>query len=54
MSKISDFSWNSCEDWIMANISEDNIIHVWQMIDHIYNDEYEDDLLEDNFPKILN
>ncbi|KAK9200234.1 hypothetical protein WN944_015431 [Citrus x changshan-huyou] len=50
-SKIYDFSWNPCEDWIMASVAEDNIIQIWQMADHIYNDEDEDDLLEDNSPK---
>ncbi|KAH9726036.1 Histone-binding protein MSI1 [Citrus sinensis] len=50
-SKIYDFSWNPCEDWIIASVAEDNIIQIWQMADHIYNDEDEDDLPEDNSPK---
>lgn len=50
-SKIYDFSWNPCEDWITASVAEDNIIQIWQMADHIYNDEGEDDLPEDNSPK---
>lgn len=50
-SKIYDFSWNPCEDCIMASVAEDNIIQIWQMADHIYNDEDEDDLPEDNSPK---
>lgn len=35
----------------MASVAEDNIIQIWQMADHIYNDEDEDDLPEDNSPK---
>jgi histone-binding protein RBBP4 len=41
-SKISDFSWNPCEDWIMASVAEDNILQIWQMAENIYHDE--DDL----------
>eukprot|EP01018_Ginkgo_biloba_P032416 Gb_32820 [translate_table: standard] len=43
-SKISDFSWNSAEEWVIASVAEDNILQVWQMSEHIYNDE--DDSLE--------
>ncbi|KAK1404509.1 WD-40 repeat-containing protein MSI1 [Heracleum sosnowskyi] len=35
-SKISDFSWNQCEDWVIASVAEDNILQVWQMAEHIY------------------
>lgn len=35
-SKISDFSWNPCEDWVVASVAEDNILQIWQMGDHIY------------------
>lgn len=35
-SKISDFSWNQSEDWVIASVAEDNILQVWQMADHIY------------------
>lgn len=38
-SKISDFSWNPNEPWVIASVAEDNIIQVWQMADNIYNDE---------------
>ncbi|KAL5577609.1 hypothetical protein UlMin_019308 [Ulmus minor] len=38
-SEISDFSWSPCEEWIIASVAEDNVLHIWQMADHIYNDE---------------
>jgi len=38
-SKISDFSWNPNEPWVIASVAEDNIIQVWQMAENIYNDE---------------
>ncbi|KAF8408773.1 hypothetical protein HHK36_004842 [Tetracentron sinense] len=41
-SKISDFSWNPCEDWVIASVAEDNILQIWQMAENIYHDE--DDL----------
>jgi histone-binding protein RBBP4 len=41
-SKISDFSWNPCEDCVIASVAEDNILQIWQMAENIYKDE--DDL----------
>ena len=32
--KISDFSWNPNEPWIICSVSEDNIMQVWQMVSH--------------------
>ncbi|CAI5439019.1 unnamed protein product [Caenorhabditis angaria] len=40
--KISDFSWNPNDPWVVCSVSEDNILQVWQMADNIYN-EGEDD-----------
>ncbi|EXB51911.1 WD-40 repeat-containing protein MSI1 [Morus notabilis] len=45
-SKISDFSWNPCEDWVIASVAEDNILQIWQMAENIYHDE--DDLPEES------
>ncbi|CAI9786229.1 unnamed protein product [Fraxinus pennsylvanica] len=45
-SKISDFSWNPCEDWVVASVAEDNILQIWQMAENIYHDE--DDLPGDD------
>ncbi|XP_045063073.1 histone-binding protein RBBP4 isoform X1 [Coregonus clupeaformis] len=36
--KISDFSWNPNEPWVICSVSEDNIMQVWQMAENIYND----------------
>ncbi|KAJ7544739.1 hypothetical protein O6H91_09G091100 [Diphasiastrum complanatum] len=44
-SKISDFSWNSNEDWVIASVAEDNILQIWQMAENIYHDD--DDEEED-------
>merc|ERR1712071_55100 len=37
--KISDFSCNPREPWVICSVSEDNIMQVWQMAENIYNDE---------------
>jgi len=29
-SKISDFSWNANDDWVIASVAEDNILQIWQ------------------------
>ncbi|PRP85285.1 WD-40 repeat-containing protein [Planoprotostelium fungivorum] len=44
--KISDFSWNAHEPWLVASVAEDNILQIWQMAENIYNDEGED--VQDN------
>ena len=43
-SKISDFSWNHNEPWVLASVAEDNIIQVWQMAENIYNDDDTDEV----------
>ncbi|ORZ24799.1 WD40-repeat-containing domain protein [Lobosporangium transversale] len=35
--KVSDFSWNMNEPWVIASTAEDNICQVWQMASNIYN-----------------
>ncbi len=30
--KISDFSWNPNQPWVICSVSEDNILQVWQMV----------------------
>ncbi|EGZ24315.1 hypothetical protein PHYSODRAFT_556908 [Phytophthora sojae] len=40
-SKVLDFSWHPTEPWVVASVAEDNILHVWQMAEHIYNVEEE-------------
>lgn len=37
--RVVDLSWNPCEDWVIASVADDNILQVWQMADHIYNNE---------------
>jgi histone-binding protein RBBP4 len=38
-SKISDFSWNCNDDWVIASVAEDNILQIWQMAENIYHDD---------------
>lgn len=33
--KISDISWNLTDDWVMASVSEDNILQIWQMVSYL-------------------
>lgn len=42
-SKVSDFSWNLNENWVIASVSEDNILQIWQMSDIICSEENNDD-----------
>jgi histone-binding protein RBBP4 len=43
-SKISDFSWNPNDPWVVASVAEDNILQIWQMAENIYNDDEADDV----------
>jgi histone-binding protein RBBP4 len=40
-SKISDFSWNLNDDWVISSVAEDNILQIWQMAENIYHEEDE-------------
>lgn len=46
--KISDFSWNPNEPWVIASVAEDNIIQIWQMAENIYKEENEGDEIPEN------
>lgn len=39
--KISDFSWNHIEPWVISSVADDNTVQVWQMAQSIYCDEDE-------------
>ena len=28
---VSDICWNPNDEWVMASVAEDNILHIWQM-----------------------
>jgi histone-binding protein RBBP4 len=45
-SKISDMSWNTNENLMMASVGEDNIIQIWQMAHELYYDKQEDELMD--------
>ncbi|KAG4966974.1 hypothetical protein AAZX31_12G031900 [Glycine max] len=42
--KISDFSWNRNQPWVISSVAEDNSFHVWQMAESIYNDGDDDNM----------
>jgi histone-binding protein RBBP4 len=35
--KISDFSWNKNEPWVISSVADDNSLQVWQMAESIYS-----------------
>jgi histone-binding protein RBBP4 len=35
--KISDFAFNSNDDWVVASVAEDNILQIWQMAGNIWS-----------------
>ncbi|KAL7156423.1 hypothetical protein ABFS83_02G008000 [Erythranthe nasuta] len=37
--KVSDFSWNENEPWVISSVAEDNSLQVWKMAESIYCDE---------------
>jgi len=37
--KISDLAWNPNDDWVIATVSEDNILQVWQVSEAIWNED---------------
>ncbi|KAL8170511.1 hypothetical protein V2J09_022315 [Rumex salicifolius] len=37
--KISDFSWNKNEPWVISSVADDNTLQVWQVAESIYHDE---------------
>ena len=42
-SKVSDFSWNSNDEWTIASVAEDNVLQVWHMAEEIYTEGMEDE-----------
>jgi len=45
-SKVSDFSWNTNDEWTLASVSEDNVLQVWNMAEEIYVDEDDESIEE--------
>ncbi|KAK4562255.1 hypothetical protein RGQ29_004929 [Quercus rubra] len=40
--KISDFSWNKYQPWVIASVGDDNTVQVWQMAESIYREDDDD------------
>ena len=45
--KVSDISWNPNDDWVIASVAEDNILHIWQGADSLLEGDDEDEDAED-------
>lgn len=41
-SKVSDFTWNPNDDWVMSSVAEDNILQIWQMASNVYDQDDEE------------
>ncbi|KAL5561202.1 hypothetical protein UlMin_030949 [Ulmus minor] len=37
--KISEFSWNKYEPWVISSVAQDNTLQVWQVAESIYADD---------------
>ncbi|KAF2302070.1 hypothetical protein GH714_032306 [Hevea brasiliensis] len=46
--KISDFSWNKNEPWVISSVADDNTLQVWQMDEGIYRDDDDDIIVADD------
>lgn len=47
-SKVSDFSWNSNDEWTIASVSEDNVLQVWNMAEEIYAEDEDEMCAEED------
>ena len=53
-SKLNDLAFSPNEDWVMASVSDDNVLQVWQMAENIYaeyddaDDDADDDVDDDD------
>jgi histone-binding protein RBBP4 len=42
-SNVSDFSWNTKDEWSMVSVSEDNVLQIWKPAEEIYAEDDGDD-----------
>lgn len=33
---MSEFHWNENDEWVVASVSEDNVLQIWQMVEKIF------------------
>ena len=52
--KISDFSWNPNDPWVIASVADDNICQIWQMASHIYEEDEEEGLEDEDHNQMTN
>ncbi|GAV82603.1 WD40 domain-containing protein/CAF1C_H4-bd domain-containing protein [Cephalotus follicularis] len=48
--KISEFSWNKYEPWVISSVADDNTLQVWQMAESIYRDDDDQQAVADEDP----
>ena len=41
--RVGDLCWNGNDDWVIASVSENNALQVWQMAENIYCQDDDDD-----------
>eukprot|EP01041_Mallomonas_annulata_P012346 gene12346-25976_t len=46
--KVSDFSWNENDHWVIASVAEDNVLQIWQMANNIYCEEEEEEIADED------
>jgi histone-binding protein RBBP4 len=49
IAKVSDFNWNKNDDFLIASTGEDNILQIWNCSENIYNDDYENEIVPEEF-----
>jgi histone-binding protein RBBP4 len=42
--KVSEFSWNPNDEWVMASVADNNVLQIWQMAESIYSDDIDMEL----------
>jgi histone-binding protein RBBP4 len=42
-SNVSDFSWNTKDEWSLVSVSEDNVLQIWKPAEEIYAEDDGDD-----------
>ena len=48
MDEVSDFAWSLHDEYMIASVSADNVVQVWQIAESIYGEDDEDDTNPEN------
>jgi WD40 repeat protein len=44
--KIDDLAWNPNRPWMMCTVAQDNVMQLWEMAEHLYKDEEDEESAE--------